>query len=135
MALKELWDDYRAAGISDDIIAAMRAIIQPDRIDYMVNNTISATVINRLTDSQLIATLVAHIISTAKRRGGILIFLPGVHEIKQCIEAVLKSVSRKDAIVLPLHANLSSSEQRAVFEPTNAWKIIAATNVAEVRFY
>ncbi len=62
-----------------------------------------------------------------------MIFLPGVHEIRQCIEAVLEIISQKDATVLPLHANLSNNEQRAVFEPTNSWKIIAATNVAEVR--
>jgi hypothetical protein len=38
-------------------------------------------------------------------------------------------------IVLPLHANLSNDEQRRVFEKTTAWKIIAATNVAEVCDY
>jgi len=38
----------------------------------------------------------------------------------------------KEADVLPLHANLSTDEQRLVFAKTLNWKIIAATNVAEV---
>ena len=74
-----------------------------------------------------------HIIQTAEKRGGILIFLPGVAEIRQCIEAMRKTVSQRDALILPLHANLSNNEQSKVFEPSKtAWKIIAATNVAEV---
>lgn len=36
------------------------------------------------------------------------------------------------AKIFPLHANLSSDEQRRVFSHTSEWKIIAATNVAEV---
>jgi len=134
MALKELRDSHRAAGISDDVITAIQAINRSGRIDYAVIFIIifATTHIFYSIGSQLIAALVGHIISTAEKRGGILIFLPGVHEIRQCIEAVLEIISRKDATVLPLHANLSNNEQRAVFEPTNSWKIIVATNVAEV---
>jgi len=76
---------------------------------------------------------VDHIIQTAEKKGGILIFLPGVGEIKQCIEAIRKTVSQRDALILPLHANLSTKEQSKIFEPSKtSWKIIAATNVAEV---
>ena len=76
--------------------------------------------------------MVSHIVSTEARGGGILIFLPGVVEIKQCIEAVEKTVDRNGVVALPLHANLSISEQKKVFESTKSWKVIAATNVAEV---
>ena len=70
----------------------------------------------------------------AEKRGGILIFLSGVGEIRQCIEAMRKTVSQRDALILPLHANLSNGEQSKIFEPSKtSWKIIAATNVAEVR--
>ena len=135
MALKELRDSHRAAGISDDVITAIQTINRSGRIDYTVISIIifATTLIDYFIGSQLIAALVAHIISTAEKRGGILIFLPGVQEIRQCIEAVLEIISQKDATVLPLHANLSNNEQRAVFEPTNSWKIIVTTNVAEVR--
>jgi hypothetical protein len=79
--------------------------------------------------------VVKHIIDTGSKRGGILVFLQGVQEIRQCIEAVQSVVGSAYADVFPLHANLSSDEQRRVFVSTSKWKIIAATNVAEVRFY
>ena len=81
---------------------------------------------------QLITALINHIVSSATQRGGILIFLPGVNEIKQCIDSIRQNGPRKDVMVLPLHANLSNDEQRRVFDKTASWKIIAATNVAEV---
>lgn len=81
---------------------------------------------------QLIAAVVNHIISTATKRAALLIFLPGVQEIRQCIGAVCGAVSTNDADIFPLHANLSNDEQRRVFAKTSKWKIIAATNVAEV---
>jgi ATP-dependent RNA helicase DHX57 len=75
--------------------------------------------------------VVKHITNTAPKKGGILIFLPGVQEIAQCIEAVRAVVGGAD--VLPLHANLAGDEQRRVFVANpNKWKIVAATNVAEV---
>ena len=60
-------------------------------------------------------------------------FLPGVQEIRQCIDTLQGSPSASQARIFPLHANLSSEEQRVVFAPTPKWKIVVATNVAEVR--
>ena len=42
----------------------------------------------------------------------------------------LRGISK--AQVFPLHANLTSDEQRRVFVPVSEWKIIVSTNVAEV---
>ena len=66
-------------------------------------------------------------------KGGILIFLPGVQEIRQCIDALKNSLSPTGVTIFPLHANLSSDEQRAVFGSVPGWKVVVATNVAEVR--
>lgn len=74
--------------------------------------------------------LVKHITST-DIPAGILIFLPGTQEIRQCIAAISGVVTASDVDIYPLHANLTSGEQRAVFKPSKKWKIIAATNVAE----
>ena len=78
------------------------------------------------------AAVVNHIMSKATSRGGILIFLPGVQEIRQCIEALKSSLLIGGVTILPLHANLSSEEQRVVFVSNDTWKIVVATNVAEV---
>lgn len=63
-----------------------------------------------------------------------MIFLPGVQEIRSCIEAIRCALGGT-AEILPLHANLSSDEQLAVFANTKRWKIIVATNVAEVSLF
>lgn len=83
---------------------------------------------------QLISAVVGHTMDTAKMRGGILIFLPGVQEIRQCIEILRGTTRSADAEILPLHANLSNEEQRSVFARSPKWKIIVATNVAEVSY-
>lgn len=79
---------------------------------------------------KLVAATVKHIVNTSNK-GAILIFMPGVQEIRQCIEA-LQSISLGQTTVLPLHANLSSDEQKRVFSGTPGRKIVVATNVAEV---
>lgn len=61
-----------------------------------------------------------------------MIFLPGVQEIRQCIDVLRSLLAGKQVDILPLHANLSNNEQRLVFARASNWKIVAATNVAEV---
>ncbi|KAF8910089.1 P-loop containing nucleoside triphosphate hydrolase protein [Gymnopilus junonius] len=114
MTAQELRQDYESEGIVGSVADAIQNIIRSEKIDY-----------------ELIATLVNHIIAIADDKGGILIFLPGVNEIKQSLESIKKSIHDKNAVILPLHANLSNDEQRRVFQPTKSWKVIAATNVAE----
>ncbi|KZT27687.1 P-loop containing nucleoside triphosphate hydrolase protein [Neolentinus lepideus HHB14362 ss-1] len=104
----------QAKGLDDQSIGAIESITRSGRIDY-----------------QLIAHVVKHITSTTPKRAGILIFLPGVQEIRQCMDAVSSVLPRAQADIFPLHANLSSDEQRLVFNATSKWKIVVATNVAE----
>ncbi|KAH9934840.1 P-loop containing nucleoside triphosphate hydrolase protein [Fomitopsis serialis] len=108
---KKLHDDLVATGVDDETAQAIQAISRSDRIDF-----------------DLIYALTKHIVTTSEKRGGILIFLPGVQEIRQCTDK-LRSIP--ETHVLPLHANLSNEEQRRVFAPVKGWKVVAATNVAE----
>ena len=66
-----------------------------------------------------------------KRRGDVLVFLPGEREIRGAAEALRRShLSQLD--VLPLYARLSASEQQRIFHPTGGdQRIVLATNVAE----
>ncbi|KAI0122979.1 P-loop containing nucleoside triphosphate hydrolase protein [Xylariales sp. AK1849] len=66
----------------------------------------------------------------SNKKGGILIFLPGVAEINRTVNE-LKSVSSLH--VLPLHASLDTREQKRVFSspPPGKRKVVVATNVAE----
>lgn len=55
--------------------------------------------------------------------------MPGVGEIKSCIEALRQRV--RNVEIFPLHANLSNAEQKQVFAKTKRRKVVVATNVAE----
>ncbi|KAJ4485738.1 P-loop containing nucleoside triphosphate hydrolase protein [Lentinula aciculospora] len=107
-------DTLKSHGLDEKTISTLRTITRSDTIDY-----------------SLISALASHVMATSHKRGGILIFLPGVQEIRQCIDVLLGGATKSEADILPLHANLSSAEQMKVFARTSKWKIIAATNVAE----
>ncbi|KAJ3297123.1 hypothetical protein HK104_000837 [Borealophlyctis nickersoniae] len=87
-------------------------------------------------DYGLIAAVVRHIcMENVNDDGAILMFMPGVMEIKRCIETIRPEAGsqcgRLD--IMPLHANLSSKEQSAVFKkmPKGVRKVVVATNIAE----
>jgi ATP-dependent RNA helicase DHX57 len=122
-------DYFERNGVSADVISKLEILRKTDRIDYQVSR-ISVPFNSCLTSSKLVAAIVKHIVNSSER-GAILIFMPGVQEIRQCIEA-LRATSLGQTSILPLHANLSSDEQKRVFASTPWRKIVVATNVAEV---
>ncbi|MGH8779182.1 ATP-dependent RNA helicase HrpA [Paraburkholderia sp.] len=62
--------------------------------------------------------------------GDVLVFLPGEREIRDAAEALRKH-HPPHTDILPLFARLSAAEQERVFRPSNARRIVLATNVAE----
>lgn len=64
--------------------------------------------------------------------GDVLVFLPGVGEIKRAL-AHLESKSRKDIVVVTLHGGLDPREQDHALAPapTGTRKIVLATSIAE----
>ncbi|RDU97939.1 ATP-dependent RNA helicase HrpA [Trinickia dinghuensis] len=62
--------------------------------------------------------------------GDVLVFLPGEREIREAAEALRKHHPPHTEI-LPLFARLSAEEQSRVFKPSNARRLVLATNVAE----
>ncbi len=66
-------------------------------------------------------------------KGDILVFLPGVREIRRCHEAlreVLKTEKKKIA-VQPLYGDLPFEDQERAILPSQYRKIVLATNIAE----
>ncbi|OWW22819.1 ATP-dependent RNA helicase HrpA [Noviherbaspirillum denitrificans] len=63
-------------------------------------------------------------------QGDVLVFLPGEREIRDAAEALRKH-HPPHVEILPLFARLSVQEQERVFKPSNARRIVLATNVAE----
>jgi len=90
------------------------------------SSKISANIINY----ELIGKVVEYICNKDST-GDILIFLPGVMEIRKCMET-LRGMYIPALEILPLHANLTPQEQYKVFkEFKNKRKVIVSTNVAE----
>jgi len=65
------------------------------------------------------------------RPGDILVFLPGIGEIRRVGDAVAPLARTHDCELLFLHGNLSLDEQQRVLCPSSHRRIILATNVAE----
>ena len=80
--------------------------------------------------SALIAHLLQHVI--AEERGNILVFLPGVGEIKK-LEGELRKQNHNKLIIAPLYGDLSKQQQDLAISapPSGQRKIVLATNIAE----
>lgn len=63
--------------------------------------------------------------------GHVLVFLPGVREIRDAAERCRGVAERYDLAVLPLHGRLTPAEQDRAVAPSGRTKVILATNVAE----
>jgi ATP-dependent RNA helicase HrpA len=85
----------------------------------------------RETDRDLIDAIVDAVDELCREGpGDVLVFLPGEREIRDAAEALRKHHPPHTEI-LPLFARLSAAEQERVFRPSNARRIVLATNVAE----
>jgi ATP-dependent helicase HrpA len=67
---------------------------------------------------------------TDNRPGDILVFLPGERDIRDARD-LLEGMRLGRVEILPLFGRLSNAEQQRIFAPTQARKIILATNIAE----
>jgi ATP-dependent helicase HrpB len=63
--------------------------------------------------------------------GDLLVFLPGLHEIRQTARQLDPLAHERDLAVLPLHGDLPAEQQDAALLPQGRRKVVLATNVAE----
>lgn len=112
--------------------ASIRADFEKLSLDPASQKTLEVLAASERIDYALVAAVVKHVTHTATANlGAILIFMPGLQEIRQCISE-LQATALGPVEILPLHANLSSAEQKQVFLSTGSKrKIVVATNVAE----
>ncbi|NBX29242.1 ATP-dependent RNA helicase, partial [bacterium] len=80
--------------------------------------------------------LVAHVAAVVPEAlkattGHVLVFLPGVGEIRQCERELEPLLARRGHTVLPLYGDLPPEEQDRVLTDIGCRKVILATNVAE----
>jgi ATP-dependent helicase HrpB len=63
--------------------------------------------------------------------GDLLVFLPGMAEIRQAARELEPLAAERDLAVLPLHGDLPPEQQDAALLPQDRRKVVLATNVAE----
>ncbi|KAF9106961.1 hypothetical protein BGX27_008936, partial [Mortierella sp. AM989] len=126
-AMEEEWEktktQYEKEGLSEDTISKIKTMeAYADRIDYDLIVASVNDILNRKEPAGSVD-------------GAILVFLPGVMEIKKCIDAltVFSRTVSQTMDIIPLHAALTPKEQNSVFAPVRKGvrKIVVATNVAE----
>jgi ATP-dependent helicase HrpB len=67
----------------------------------------------------------------ARTPGDVLVFLPGLQEIRQTARQLKALAQAQDLVVLPLHGDLPPEQQDAALLPASRRKVVLATNVAE----
>lgn len=83
---------------------------------------------------ELIESIVLHIDQSIRVEGAVLVFLPGMAEIQQCVQQLESNpLLRKRCIFFNLHSSLGSAEQQGVFAkpPRGKRKVIVGTNIME----
>ncbi|KFQ29672.1 Putative ATP-dependent RNA helicase DHX57, partial [Mesitornis unicolor] len=150
-AFEEVEEDLRRAGILEGTDAVVRDS-DPDQkltlkqlltrykgVNKAVLKTMSVMDLDKV-NLELIEALLEWIVSGRHSYppGAVLIFLPGLAEIKMLYEqlqsnALFNNRHSKRCVVYPLHSSLSSEEQQSVFLRPSAGviKIIISTNIAE----
>lgn len=66
-----------------------------------------------------------------KLSGDLLIFMPGIYEIKKTVQLLREKNLREPLEILMLYGNLSSEMQSLVMKPANKRKVIVSTNISE----
>lgn len=85
---------------------------------------------------ELVASLVYHVITNnIHNDGSILVFLPGLAEIVECMNYINQQpdLDSRKLIIVPLHSSLSSQDQHKCFltAPKGMTKVVLSTNIAE----
>uniref|UniRef100_A0A8C2SZV7 Putative ATP-dependent RNA helicase DHX57 n=1 Tax=Coturnix japonica TaxID=93934 RepID=A0A8C2SZV7_COTJA len=150
-AFEEVEEDLRRAGLLEDTDSAVKDS-DPDQkltlkqllkrykgVNKTVLKTMSVMDLDKV-NLELIEALLEWIVDGKHSYppGAVLIFLPGLAEIKMLYEqlqsnALFNNRHSKRCVVYPLHSSLSSEEQQSVFlrPPAGVIKIIISTNIAE----
>jgi ATP-dependent helicase HrpB len=86
---------------------------------------------DRPSGPEALAPLVQEWLDGPRESGHLLVFLPGMSEIRRAGRRLEAMAERAGALVLPLHGSLGPEDQDRALRPSDRRKIILSTNVAE----
>ncbi|XP_074845384.1 putative ATP-dependent RNA helicase DHX57 [Carettochelys insculpta] len=151
-AMEEVEDDLRRAhlleeeddstvkdSVPDQQLTFKQLLIRYKGVSKSVLKTMAAMDLDKV-NLELIEALLEWIVNGRHSYppGAVLIFLPGLAEIKMLYEQLqsnplFNNRHSKRCVIYPLHSSLSSEDQQSVFlkPPVGVTKIIISTNIAE----
>jgi ATP-dependent helicase HrpB len=107
------------AVLPDAVAVAASGRVFPVTTEYRASNGTAEHVVSAIVDGW------------SAVRGTLLVFLPGLGEIRRTAELLASEASRRGETVLILHGGLAPEEQAAILEPSGRRTTVLATSVAE----
>lgn len=155
-----LFDEFHERGLDSDIALGMVRLIQqtvrPDLQIVVMSSTLDTERVSAflggapvvVSEGQLHPVAIQYeprsrqqpwpvVVATAVERlldrtqGDILVFLPGLHEIRQTARQLDPVARARDLIITPLYGDLPAEQQDAALLSQDRRKVVLATNVAE----
>lgn len=93
--------------------------------------SISYRPVDSPTRPETLVPIVREWLDDPREAGHLLVFLPGMGEIRRALRAIEPIAEAVGALALPLHGSLPAEDQDRALQPTDRRKIILSTNVAE----
>ena len=154
-------DEFHERNLNSDLALALlrevRRQVRPDLILVVMSATLDAEPVARFLDdcpiiraegrshavtvdyrpvdrpasAETLVPMIEEQLDDPRAGGHILVFLPGMAEIRRVEKRLATAASRTGAIVLPLHGSLPAEDQDRALKPSDRRKVILSTNVAE----
>ncbi|HKI21320.1 MAG TPA: helicase-related protein, partial [Isosphaeraceae bacterium] len=154
-------DEFHERNLNTDLALALvnevRSQVRPDLIVVVMSATIDAEPVARFlggcpviaaqgraypvsvvyhprtrpASAEVIAPIVQELLEGPRETGHILVFLPGLAEIRRLAKMLEPIAARLGADVLPLHGSLPAEDQDRALRPSDRRKVVLSTNVAE----
>jgi ATP-dependent helicase HrpB len=136
--------DVRHQVRPDIILVVMSATLDAEPVAQFLGNcpvirsegrahpvTVDYRPADRPASAETLVPLIEEQLDNPRASGHILVFLPGMAEIRRVERRIATAASRTGAVVLPLHGSLPAADQDRALKPSDRRKVILSTNVAE----
>jgi ATP-dependent helicase HrpB len=154
-------DEFHERNLNTDLALALvnevRSQVRPDLIVVVMSATLDAEPVARFlggcpvvaaqgraypvaveyqprtrpASAEAITPIVQELLEGPRGTGHILVFLPGLAEIRRLAKKLEPIADRWGALVLPLHGSLPAEDQDRALRPSERRKVVLSTNVAE----
>lgn len=133
LEVRQLRPDLRLGLLSATLdVDAVRAVLPEAEAVSAPGRVYPITTEHRGTDEPMEAAAAGAVVDGwAAVKGTLLVFLPGLGEIRRTAERLASEAARRGESILVLHGGLAPEEQAAILEPSSRRRTVLATAVAE----